>query len=147
LYERELELELEKDSPAENVYLDLGEIYVFKKRYNEAFLLFQNALAQYPEAENIVKYYNYLINKNIEVYESMPDKSSTMVLYNLAVLYALADRKAEMFKMLESAVNRDKKLAIQARYEEAFAKYRSLDRFRLITLIEGEDKNIYKLQD
>jgi hypothetical protein len=52
-----------------------------------------------------------------------------------------------MFHMLELAVNRDKKLAIQARYEEAFAKYRELDRFRLITLIEGEDKNIYRLQD
>lgn len=147
LYERELELELENESPAEEVYLDLGEIYVFKRRYNEAFLLFQNAITQYPKSESIAKYYNYLINKNIEVYESLKDSNSTMVLYNLAVLYALAGRKTEMFKMLESAVNRDKKLAIQARYEEAFAKYRALDRFRLITIIEGEDKNIYRMQD
>jgi hypothetical protein len=62
-------------------------------------------------------------------------------------MYALSGRKAEMFNMLDLAVSRDKKLAIQARYEEAFAKYRELDRFRLITLIEGEDKNIYRLQD
>ena len=119
----------------------------FKKRYNEAFLLFQSALAQYPKSEAIAKYYNYLINKNIEVYESLRDTESTMVYYNLAVMYALSGRKNELFKMLEAAVNRDKKLAIQARYEEAFAKYRDLDRFRLITIIEGEDKNIYRMQD
>ncbi|MDR2430685.1 MAG: tetratricopeptide repeat protein [Candidatus Margulisbacteria bacterium] len=147
LYEQVLELELESESPAEEVYLDLGEIYVFKKRYNEAFLLFQSALAQYPKSEAVAKYYNYLIKKNIEVYEVMLDGGSTMVYYNLAVLYALAGRKTEMFKMLEAAVSRDKKLAIQARYEEAFAKYRDLDRFRLITIIEGEDKNIYRMQD
>ena len=147
LYERVLELELEGESPSEEVYLDLGEIYVFKKRYNEAFLLFQSAVGQYPKSEAIQKYYNYLINKNIEVYESLRDTNSTMVFYNLAVMYALSGRKTEMFKMLEAAVNRDKKLAIQARYEEAFAKYRDLDRFRLITIIEGEDKNIYRMQD
>ncbi|MDR1997964.1 MAG: tetratricopeptide repeat protein [Candidatus Margulisbacteria bacterium] len=147
LYERVLELELEGETPPEEVYLDLGEIYVFKKRYNEAFLLFQNAMSQYPQSASIAKYYNYLIKKNIEVYESLRDTNSTMVFYNLAVMYALAGRKAEMFKMLEAAVNRDKKLAIQARYEEAFARYHELDRFRLITIIEGEDTNIYRMQD
>ncbi|GBR73530.1 hypothetical protein NO1_0893 [Candidatus Termititenax aidoneus] len=146
-YERVLELELEGDAPAEQIYLDLGEIYVFKKRYNEAFLLFQSVLGQFPKSEKIRKYYNYLITKNIEVYESMKSSGATSVYYNLAVMYALSGRKAEMFNMLELAVNRDKKLAIQARYEDAFAKYRGLDRFRLITLIEGEDKNIYRLQD
>ncbi|GBR76981.1 hypothetical protein NO2_1445, partial [Candidatus Termititenax persephonae] len=146
-YERVLELELEGDAPTEQTYLDLGEIYVFKKRYNEAFWLFQAVSGQFAQSERIRRYYNYLIKKNIEVYEGMKASGETSVCYNLAVMYALSDRKAEMFIMLEQAVNRDKKLAIQARYEEAFAKYRELDRFRLITLIEGEDKNIYRLQD
>lgn len=147
IYEQELERDLE-DTPAVETFLDLGEIYMHKQRFNEAFLLLQTALTQYPEDKEILNFFTYVVNRNIEVYEELVLKDDkTMIYYNLAVLYAIANRKADSLAMLEHAVTCDKKLAIQAKYEEAFRKYRELDRFRLITLIEGEDKNIYRMQD
>lgn len=148
LYEHILEAELEKEKPSSDVYLDLVEIYIYKKRYSDAFFLFQNAVKQYPTDKTIKDFYRYLINKNIEIYKEMlKNKKTTMVYYNLAVFYAAADQRDAALAMLKEAVEKDKKLAIQARYEEVFKKYRLLDKFRLITLIEGEDKNIYQMQD
>lgn len=110
--------------------------------------MLQTALSQYPDNKEILNFYKYVIAQNIELYEKLVlTEDKTMIYYNLAVLYAIADRKADCFGMLEHAVTCDKKLAIQAKYEDAFRKYRDLDRFRIITLIEGEDKNIYRLQD
>jgi len=148
LYEGVLEAELETEKPEADLYIDLGEIYIYKKRYSDAFFLFQNAIKQFPGDKEVKEFYNYLINKNIEIYRELAQtKQTTMVFYNLAVFYAAADRRDDSLAMLKVAVEKDKKLAIQARYEETFKKYRLLDKFRLITLIEGEDKNIYQMQD
>lgn len=148
LYENVLESELEKEQPRPELYLDLGEIYIYKKRFSDAFFLFQNAVKQYPENKELKEFFTFLINKNIEIYqELLKTKKTTMVYYNLAVFYAAANRRDDALAILKIAVEKDKKLAIQARYEETFRKYRMLDKFRLITLIEGEDKNIYQMQD
>jgi tetratricopeptide (TPR) repeat protein len=148
LYEQDLERDLEGDTPTRQTFMDLGEIYVHKKRFTEAFTIFQTAVSLYPKDKELSSFYGFLIKKNIEVYEGMlKTQESTMVYYNLAVMYALSDRKQEMFTALDKAIRRDKKLAMQARYEDAFKPFRDQDRFRLVTLIEGEDKNIYRMQD
>lgn len=147
IYEQQLERDLEA-TPTIETFMDLGEIYMHKQRFNEAFLLLQTALAQYPEDKEISNFFNFVVSRNIEVYEELVlTEDKTMIYYNLAVLYAIANRKSDCFGMLEHAVSRDKKLAVQAKYEDAFRKFRELDRFRIITLIEGEDKNIYRMQD
>ncbi len=148
IYEKELEGKLEYENPDPEIYLELGKVYIGKKRYNEAFLLLQSALTQWAGDDRLVELYNKIVKQNIDVYEELlKEKRTPLICYNLAVLYAVSGNKKNSFELLAEAVAQDKRMAIQSRYEEAFKKYRGDDKFRLITLIEGEDKNIYRLQD
>jgi len=144
-YENELEMKLEAESIAEQIYLDLCEIYLYKKRYFEAFSLIQEARKRFAGSKEINNYFQFILDKAIDIYQKiiLDDDVESTIYYNLAILYAYKQKKEESLKALALACADNKKLALSARYEEAFQDYYSSETFRKAVVIdEDSEKHI-----
>jgi len=142
IYESELELQLETSNISDQTYLDLCEIYLYKKRYFEAFNLIQEAHKTHPNNKEINNYFNFVLDKATDIYEKivMNEDVDPAIYYNMAILYAAKKQKDESLAALSLACVNNKKLALNARYEEAFQDYYSSETFRKAVVIDEESE-------